>query len=168
MRSRCSTSRRVSRRASVRFKPEGWLSSRVAASFRRAERDKKRMTMQITLSRRCDRTGHAWAGVLVAILICMAPRTALAQRPGDYKAQRFDVLVTPRAGDLDVSEVITFQFQSGTFRKVWRDLPTSGTDGIEIVQARMDGAALPRGDGEGQLAVSGRTRIRVQWNFAPQ
>lgn len=168
MRSRCSTSRRVSRRASVRFKPEGWLSSRSAVSFRRAERDKKRMTMKITLPRRCDRAGHAWAGLLVAILICMAPRTALAQWPGDYKAQRFDVLVTPRGGDLDVREVITFEFQSGTFRKVWRDLPSSGTDGIEIVEAGMDGAALSRGEGQGQFAVSGRSRIRVQWNFAPQ
>src|SRR3954463_10010107 len=168
MRSRCSTSRRVSRARAVRFKPEGGLSSRLAVSFRRTERDKKRMTMKITLSRRCDRAGHAWAGVLVAILICMAPRTALAQRPGDYKAQRFDVLVTPRGGDLEVSEVIAFEFQSGTFRKVWRDLPSSGTDGIEIVGARMDGAALPRGEGEGQVAISGRSRIRVQWNFAPQ
>jgi hypothetical protein len=97
----------------------------------------------------------------------MAARPVLAQRPGDYKAQRFDVLVTPRGDNIEVTEVITFEFRSGTFRKVWRDLRTAKTDGIEVAEARMDGVALPRGEGEGQVQITGRNKIHVQWNFAP-
>src|SRR4029079_2062870 len=96
----------------------------------------------------------------------MAPPAAAAQS-GAYKAQRFDVAATPRHGDLDVTETITFQFQSGTFRRVWRDIPARRTDGIEIVEARMDGQAMPRGEGEGHITVAGSSRVRVQWNFAP-
>lgn len=124
--------------------------------------------MTTTLSRRRDRLGHTLlAALLVAGLGLAAPGGAAAQGPGAYKAQRFDVHLTPRGPDLDVVETIVFEFQSGTFRKVWRDVPAAKTDGLEIGEARMDGALLPRGDGVGQVAVSGRNRARVQWNFAP-
>jgi len=123
--------------------------------------------MMLTILRRRDRTGHSARIAALALLACLIAAPASAQQPGDYKAQRFDVTITPQGADLDVVETIVFEFQTGTFRRVWRDIPTSQTDGIEVLEARMDGAPLPRGEGEGQVEISGRSRVKVQWNFAP-
>ena len=108
-------------------------------------------------------------GLLTAWVLCLCvPAAASAAGPGHYVASRFDVKATVlTGGSLDVTETITFDFQSGTFRKVWREVPTSRTDGIEIVSARMDGVPMTRGDGPGQVTVSGRSRIRVEWQFPP-
>jgi len=113
-----------------------------------------------------DRTGHGALGVLT-LAVCLVAVPAAAQGAGDYKAKRFDVTVTPVGSNLDVVETIVFEFQSGTFKRVWREISASRTDGIEILDARMDDVSLPRGDGEAQVAVTGRSRVRVQWNFAP-
>ena len=123
--------------------------------------------MMLTIFRGRDRTGHSGRIAALALLACLVAVPASAQRAGDYKAQRFDVTITPQGADLDVVETIVFEFQSGSFRRVWRDIPTSRTDGIEVLEARMDGAPLPRGEGEGQVEVTGRNRVKVQWNFAP-
>jgi Predicted membrane protein (DUF2207) len=64
-----------------------------------------------------------------------------------------------------VTETIVFEFQSGTFKRVWREIPTSRTDGIEIVEASMDGQAMPPGEGPGHIVVSRRNRLRVEWQF---
>jgi hypothetical protein len=55
--------------------------------------------------------------VLVLATGCLAgPALAFAARPGNYAASRFDVNVTVvSGGSLDVTETITFEFQSGTF-----------------------------------------------------
>ena len=93
---------------------------------------------------------------------------AAAEGPGKYAARRFDVAVTVLDnGSLDVTETIQFEFQTGTFKKVWREIPAQRTDGIEIVQARMDGVTFPRGEEPGQIDVSGRNRIKVEWRFQP-
>jgi len=126
-----------------------------------------RITMILTILSGRDRTGHRTRVAAVALLAWLIAIPAIAQRAGDYKAQRFDVTITPQGADLTVVETMVFEFQSGTFRRVWRDIPSSRTDGIEVIEARMDGAPLPRGEGEGQVEVSGRSRVKVQWNFAP-
>jgi hypothetical protein len=107
--------------------------------------------------------------VLVLATGCLAgPALAFAARPGNYAASRFDVNVTVvSGGSLDVTETITFEFQSGTFEKVWREIPLSRTDGIEILEARMDGNPVTRGEGLGYIVVSGRNRVKVEWQFAP-
>ena len=125
------------------------------------------MTMAARVSGGRDRAGHGAVVVLLALACSLLPADAAAQGPGPYKAQRFDVVITPRDGDLDVTETITFQFQSGTFRRVWRDLPAARTDGIEIGEARMDGIVFPRGEGPGRVELSGSRKVRVVWNFAP-
>ena len=127
----------------------------------------KRTTMTPRIPGGRDRAGHGLIAVLFAVGCWLMPAAAAAQSPGPYKAQRFDVVITPRNGDLDVLETITFEFQSGTFRRVWRDLPTSRTDGIEVGEARMDGAVFPPGNGPGHVEVTGRGKVRVQWNFPP-
>jgi hypothetical protein len=97
-----------------------------------------------------------------------APAQVEAAGPGKYAASRFDVDVTVVAdGSLDVTETITFDFQSGTFQKVWREIPTSRTDGIDILDAWMDDDRMTQGEGPGHILLSGRNRVRVEWQFAP-
>jgi Predicted membrane protein (DUF2207) C-terminal domain/Predicted membrane protein (DUF2207) N-terminal domain len=114
---------------------------------------------------RRDRSGHGLiqAGLLTAAVLAAVPAAAA---PGDYKARRFDVVARAVDGRLDVTESIAFDFQSGTFTKVWREIPATRTDGIEIVGAGMDGNPFTPGDGPGHFTVSGRTRLRVEWHFA--
>lgn len=125
-----------------------------------------------------DRVGHgrsarAIAGVRLALASCVLvllawPAPAAAQGPGAYTASRFDVSVKALSGgDVEVSETIVFEFQSGTFRRVWREIPTDRTGGIDIVHAAMDGSATPRGDGAGRIKVTGNNRIRIEWQFDP-
>jgi hypothetical protein len=130
------------------------------------------MIMMPTLSSRRDRAGHG--GWLTAVVLVLAtacavlPSLASAAGPGDYAARRFDVDVKViDGGSLDVTETITFDFQSGEFKKVWREIPTSRTDGIEIVEAWMDDDRFTPGEGPGHILVSGRNRVKVEWQFAP-
>src|SRR6185503_1949481 len=144
MRSRCSISRRLRRPAPVRFRPEGWLSRRVSFLARR----RKRITMLKTVSSRRDRPGHYWrarlrralrlaslrshfaarsAPLALALALTVAPSAAAA----DYTANRFDVVAAvAESGDLHVRERIVFTFESGTFKRVWREISASRTDGI--------------------------------------
>lgn len=136
------------------------------------------MTMMRSLNGPSDRQGHRMPGSRVthrtisAALFVFAllgrPSAAVAQRPGDYAAERFDVTASVLdGGDLQVTETIRFAFQSGTFRRVWRDIPTARTEGIEIEQASMDGQTATPGDGPGHINITGRNRIRVEWQFEP-
>jgi hypothetical protein len=117
--------------------------------------------MAITLAARRDRQGH-----IVFVLLALLGARPASAAPGEYKAIHFDVAAAAAHGDLDVTERITFQFQTGTYTFVWRDIPAARTDGIEVLAAAMDDVALTRGAGPGHYSVSGRTRVRVEWRFA--
>lgn len=127
------------------------------------------MTMHPTLTAHGDRAGHReWRVALVLLACFLAPSLAAAAGPGDYSARRFDVNATVLAGGhLDVTETITFHFQSGTFKKIWREISTSRTAGVEIIEAWMDGTPVTRAEGPGHIVISGRNKIRVEWQFAP-
>jgi len=127
------------------------------------------MTTQRMEDARLYRTGHEpWLAVLTVIACLLLPSLAWAAGPGAYAARRFDVKAkVEEGGHLDVTETITFEFQTGTFQKVWREIPTSRTDGIEIVEASMDGRPVTRGEGPGHISVSGRNQVRIEWQFAP-
>ena len=104
--------------------------------------------------------GAAAVLLLATALLALAPARS-------YKAQRFDadIDVLP-GGDLRVRETVVFDFTQGTFERVWRDLRTARTDGIEIVEATLDGRPMPRGDGAGRVTVTGAARMRVEWPIA--
>ncbi len=127
------------------------------------------MTMVPTLAVRRDKAGHIPGVAALALLACLvAPVPAAADGPGAYLARRFDVKAKALpGGSLEVTETITFEFQGGTFRNVWREIPESRTEGVEVLEARMDGALLSRGEGPGHIVVSRRNKVRVEWHFEP-
>ena len=86
-----------------------------------------------------------------SIVVCVRASSSAAAcaRPAfakSYSADRFDstVRVLPD-GTLEVTETVVFRFQDGTFREVFREIPTRRTDGIEVVRAEMQGEPLPFG-----------------------
>ena len=103
--------------------------------------------------------------LLAALLVLTATGSAAAK---DYHAKRFDSRIEVlQGGDLRVTETIVFVFTDGTFREVFRTIPTRRTDGVEFVSASMDGTVLAQGDGAGQVEVRRRNGFRVTWHFAP-
>lgn len=104
---------------------------------------------------------------IVALVVVAASVSLGAAK--EHVAERFEVTGTVRPdGSLEVVEVIAFRFSGGTFTRVNRELRTTETDGVEVIEASMDGQALPRGEGEGQVEIdAGRQRTRITWRFAP-
>lgn len=117
-----------------------------------------------------DRKRAAVRLAVLALIVWLAlPSPASAAGSGAYTARQFDVRATVLdSGALDVAETLTFDFQSGTFEKVWREIPRSRTDGLEILEARMDGTPVTPGEGPGHIIVSNLDgKTRVEWRFAP-
>ena len=85
-----------------------------------------------------------------------------------YSADRYDARIELlRGGTIRVTETMTLRFDEGTFSQFYRLIPTRLTDGVEIVSASMDGHVMPAGDGPGHVEISGSSRVRVTWRFAP-
>lgn len=121
--------------------------------------------MQARLSDSRDKPGHILLQTC-CLLLTLAASVCAASR--EYRAERLDVAITVLpGGDLEVSETTTFDFQSGTFEKVWREIPGRRTDGIEIIDATMDDVRFATGEGPGHIVVSGSRRTRVEWRFTP-
>ena len=103
--------------------------------------------------------------VLTALLVLAAAGSAAAK---DYYASRFDSRIEVQPGGaLRITETIVFVFTDGTFREVFRTIPTRRTDGVEFVSASMDGAVLPQGDAAGQVEVRRKNGLRITWHFTP-
>jgi hypothetical protein len=101
----------------------------------------------------------------LTLLLCLAAVPAAAK---EYRASRFDARVdVQKGGALRVTETVAFTFVDGTFREVFRTIPTRRTDGIEFVSASMDGVVLPLGTAAGQVDVRRRNGLRVTWHFPP-
>jgi hypothetical protein len=102
----------------------------------------------------------------VVALVAAAPGEAEARKT--YRAERFDVIATLAPdGVLSVTETVVFRFEGGPFTTIFRVLPTRWTDGVEVIEARLDGQRLPFGSGPGQVQVRRREGTRVTWRFAP-
>jgi hypothetical protein len=106
------------------------------------------------------------ARFFATVLLCaLSATTAFAK---DYFASRYDVRIQVlRGGALQVTETIVFTFTDGTFREVFRTIPTRYTDGVEFVAAAMDGQAMPTGSGPGTVRVRRDNGLRVEWRFTP-
>src|SRR5690606_21750901 len=53
------------------------------------------------------------------------------------------------------------------FTFVFREIPTSKTDGIEIMSASVDGRFYPQGTNAGQLEIEPGSNVRVTWHMEP-
>ena len=103
--------------------------------------------------------------LLAALLVLVAAGAADAK---EYRATMFDSRIeVQQGGALKVTETIVFVFTGGSFREVFRTIPTRYTDGVEFISASMDGTVLPQGDGPGQVEVRRKNGLRVTWHFAP-
>jgi len=105
---------------------------------------------------------------LFGLLCCALFFTTGAQLDKTYRAERFDVEVTVQPdGSLNIEETVVFRFTGGPFSFVFRELPTDHTDGITGITAGVDGVAWPQGTGPGEVEISGRDPIRVEWHLPP-
>ena len=122
--------------------------------------------MQTRLAAWCDRRGHdRLAAAMVALTLLLAGASPLFA--SEYKAQRFDSDITLGPdGAAEVTETVVFEFESGRFTHVWREIPTDRTDGIEVLSAAMDGHPFGVGDGPGHISLTGRQHLRIEWQFA--
>lgn len=85
-----------------------------------------------------------------------------------YWAERFDTTINvEEGGDLLVRERITYAFSGEPFTFIFREIPTDYTDGVTILEARLDGERLPAGTGTNQVEIAGADPIRVTWHMAP-
>ena len=105
--------------------------------------------------------------LLASLLVPIAAVPAAAAT--SYTAERFDshIRVLP-GGVVEVVETVVFRFEGGPFKEVFRNIPTRSTDGIEIVEAEMDGRPLTFGKSTGQVEISRDSMVKVRWRFAPR
>ena len=91
------------------------------------------------------------------LVILFLPRLGIAASK-NYEAQRFDIQMTvERGGDLLVTETVTFDFSTGPFTRIWRVIPSQRTDGIDVLNATMDGNPCPWATGRAISASPART-----------
>ena len=84
-----------------------------------------------------------------------------------YEADRYDVkLHLDSRGGLTVTETVVFRFVAGPFSYVFREIAATETDGIENVQASMDGRPCALGTGPGEVEILGSSPVMVRWHFA--
>lgn len=117
--------------------------------------------------RQAARTG--WILGVALLLLWLIPGSARGDKR--YDADRFDVQVRLDAdGTTQVTETVVFRFEGGTFTQVSRVLPLRQTDGIEVLAAGLDEAAVGvgRDAGDRRLEVSRKdNRLRAVWRFPP-
>ncbi len=112
-----------------------------------------------------------WTGcrllLLLLPLLMLLPASAFGAK--QYEAERFDVqLRLQDDGTAIVTETVVFRFEGGTFTRVTREVPLRRTDGIEVVEARLDDEIVGRGRGAGptRLEVSRHDNdLRIIWRF---
>jgi len=121
---------------------------------------------------RTRRTG--WTVGVALLLLVLSPVAGRGEKR--YGADRFDVRIRLEAdGSTRVTETVVFRLEGGTFTQVARELSRRRTDGIEVVAARLDGAAvgIGRHAGDRRLDVSRRdnglssqARRAPRWSWA--
>ncbi|MGB2715097.1 MAG: DUF2207 domain-containing protein [Vicinamibacterales bacterium] len=105
---------------------------------------------------------HAVCAVGLALVLPAAAdaKTALVQR--------FEALVRVEVGgSLEITETLVFRFDGGPFTEVVRELTTRNSDGVEVLDAWMNGDPIGLGEAVGQARLEGNRRDRIRWRFAP-
>jgi len=108
--------------------------------------------------------------LLASVVLGLFLSLGMAPAGKEYAADRFDVVIAVQPdGSLIVTETVVFRFAGGPFTYVWRELPTTMTDGINHVAGSMDGRNLPPGTRAGQLEIVAIKDgpIKITWHFEP-
>lgn len=109
--------------------------------------------------------------LLFFVLVLVVAGVLLTACNGDdksYSADRFDVdLAVQPDGSLVVTETVDFRFEGGPFTFVFRDLAFNEIDGIDRLQASLDGEVLPQGTGPGQVEIQAGDPLQVTWHLPP-
>jgi drug/metabolite transporter superfamily protein YnfA len=101
-------------------------------------------------------------------MLCLALVVAPGMAGKSAQAERYDVdLELQTDGSLRVTETLTFRYDGGPFTFVKREIPAAHTDGLQFLDAAMDGKPLPQGTDAGQVEVSGTDPMVVTWHFGP-
>lgn len=107
------------------------------------------------------------ATLVVLVILLSGVPGALAQEKS-YSADRFDVdIAVNQDGSLLITETVVFRFVGEPFTFVFREIPTDHTDGVEIVEASVDGRSYPQGTNAGQVEIDSDDNIRVTWHMEP-
>lgn len=107
------------------------------------------------------------AALIVLVILLSGVPGALAQEKS-YSADQFDVdILVQNDGSLLVTETVIFRFIGEPFTFVFREVPTDQTDGVEIVEASVDGRSYPQGTNAGQVEIDPGDNIRVTWHMEP-
>ena len=111
------------------------------------------------------REGAAMRSRTLAFAFSLLLLLAAAADAKSYSADRFDarIQVLP-GGDVHVIETVVFRFD-GSFSEVFRRIPRSRTDGVEVLRASMDGTSFASGSGPGHYDLSNSKGLRVRWHF---
>ena len=106
--------------------------------------------------------------LLLALGVIAGLLSACGGDAKSYSADRFDVdLAIQPDASLIVTETVDFRFEGGPFTFVFRDLAFSEIDGIDRLQATMDGQVLPQGTGPGQVEIQAGDPLQVTWHLPP-
>ena len=99
----------------------------------------------------------------------MLAATAVDAAKKEHVAERFDVSATVLPdGSLEVVEEIWFRFTGGEYTEVTRELRATETDGVDVIEAAMDGLVLAEGSESGRVEIDeNKSRARIVWHFDP-
>jgi hypothetical protein len=112
---------------------------------------------------------QVWVGIVLLALLLLPTSCDQTQANGkSYSASHFDSTVTvEEGGSLLVTETIDFDFVGGPFTFVFRELPLDHTDGITVLEAKVDGEVYPVGENPRQVEISSSDPMRVEWHLEP-
>ncbi len=99
-----------------------------------------------------------------AAMLMITP--ALAEK--SYYAERFDVQIEVQGdGSALITETVDFHFSGEPFTFAFREISATETDGISVLETRMDGILMPQGSQAGQAEVISGDPVKVTWHFSP-
>lgn len=108
-----------------------------------------------------------WVGLVVMVMLCLTIGVTHAQEKS-YSADHFNVEIrVEEGGAVLVTETAVFNFVGGPFTYVFRELPTDHTDGLSVVETRVDGVVYPVGENAGQVEIKTGDPMRITWHLEP-
>ncbi|MEM8863573.1 MAG: DUF2207 domain-containing protein [Chloroflexota bacterium] len=98
-----------------------------------------------------------WHMYITALLLLLLSACGSGNPDQSFQADQFESVVTVKDnGAIQVTEMINFRFEEGSFTFVFREIPTANSNGISILEASVDEVVYPIGNEAGQIEVQER------------